>query len=188
MSFWTLSNNELAKGDEASSHVASFKVIPDGTCAVAMIKEFVNDKDKQGNPFLKAVYKLADGEFKNREVIHKIKCFDSKASIADRSINMLKRIYDLTGQKPTHNDAPKDSDLLVFKGKILGVKIAEWNMVNNDGTMSEGNYISEVHPAAGFECVTGVNSEVVGRPSHLETAFSRNAVSGLPNDSSDIPF
>lgn len=188
MSFWTLSNNELAKGDEASSHVASFKVIPDGTCAVAIIKEFVNDKDKQGNPFLKAVYKLVDGEFKNREVIHKIKCFDPKATIADRAINMLKRIYDLTGQKPSHNEAPKDSDLLVFKGKIIGIKISEWNMVNNDGTISEGNYISETHLADKFECVTGVKNEVIGKPNHVETAFSRNPATGLPLDNSDIPF
>lgn len=185
MSFWTLSNNEQAKGDEASSHVASFKVIPDGTLAIGKIKEFILDKDKQGNPFYKVVYKLIEGDFKNREVIHKIKCFDSKTTIADRSINMLKRLYDLTGLKPSHDQAPQDGDLLQFKGKDLGIKISEWSMINPDGVLSEGNFVSEIHAPAGFVCLTGVKIESIGHP--VDSALSRNSrVSTPPTD--EIPF
>lgn len=187
MSFWTLSTNEQAKGDEASSHVSSFKIIPDGTMATGKIKEFVADKNKEGQPFYKCVYKLIDGDFKNREVIHKIKCFDSKATIADRAINMMKRLYDLAGLKPSHSEAPKDSDLAHFKGKDIGIKISEWSMVNSDGVLSEGNYVSEIHASIGFECSTGVKIETIGHP--IESALSRNSrLSSPPLDNQDILF
>lgn len=189
MAFWTLTDGSIPKGDEASSHVGSFVTIPDGTTAIGMIKEFVLDKDKNGTPLYKVTYKLMEGDFKGREVIQKVKCFDVKTTIVDRSINMMKRLYDLCKLSPTHNDAPQDKDLLAFKGKLLGIKIAEWNMVNNDGVMSEGNYISEVHDAKGFESTTGIKMETISTPtSSVESAFSRNPK--VQNDSltDDIPY
>ena len=187
MSFWNLSTGASPDGSESSSHTSSFKVIPDGTMAIGKIKEFVLDKTKDGAPFYKVVYKLIDGDFKNREVIHKIKCFDSKDTIADRALNMLKRLYDLAGLNPSHSEAPTDMDLAYFKGKDIGIKIAEWNMVNADGVLSEGNYISEAHSPVGFECSTGIKNETVGHP--VESALSRNSrVSKPAIDNSDIPF
>lgn len=187
MSFWSLSTGASPDGSESSSHTSSFKVIPDGTLSIGKIKEFVIDKNKEGQPFYKCVYKLTDGDFKNREVIHKIKCFDSKATIADRAINMMKRLYDLSGLKPSHSEAPTDSDLAQFKGKDIGIKIAEWNMVNPDGTFSEGNYVSGIFSPVGFECSTGVKMETVGHP--IDSALSRNSrISTPPIDNSDIPF
>src|ERR1035437_7376914 len=106
MSFWTLSTTLQGTGDESSSNMSSFKIIPDNTMAIAKIKEFVLDKNKEGQSHYKVVYKLTAGDFKNREVTQKIKCFDTKTSISDRAINMMQRLYNLTGLKPTHSEAP----------------------------------------------------------------------------------
>jgi hypothetical protein len=60
-------------------------------------------------------------------------------------------------------------------------------MVRADGTLAEGNYISEVHPATDFKTVTGVKIEVSKSP--VDSAFSRQAaVSSQSVSDDDIPF
>lgn len=187
MSFWQLSSGDAPKGDAESSHLGNFGLIPDGTQAPAMIKDFLLD-DSGKNSVYTIHWKIVDGEFKSRVVFHKIKCFDPKDSIRDRSLNMLKRIYDLLGQKPTHSDMPTTNDLAPMKGQILGIKIGEWHQNGDDGVYREGNHITEVHKAdSAFETITGIKNETVGHP--VESALSRNSrVSTPPLDNSDIPF
>ena len=172
MSFWTLSTNEAPKGDAESSHVKPMTIIPDGTQAPAQIKEFVLAEPSQsyGKPCYEVHFKICQGDYKNREVRLKIKCFDDKATIADRGLNLLKRIYDLTGHKPTHADAPANHDLAPMIGKIIGIKVAEFIGTNSKtGEPTNGNYVSEIHKAdKDFETMTGIKLEL---PLPLESAF-----------------
>jgi hypothetical protein len=192
MSFWNLSDNTTAKGDAESSHVKPMSVIPDGTTAPAQIKEFflAEPNHSYGKPCYEVHFKIAQGDFKNREVRLKIKCFDDKPTISDRGINMLKRIYDLCGHKPTHSEQPNNSDLAPMIGKIIGIKIAEFVGVNQKtGEPMNGNYVSEIHKAdKDFETMTGVKLEVT--VSAVESAFSRNPRQSKPDNDlgEDVPF
>jgi hypothetical protein len=192
MSFWNLSDNTLAKGDAESSHVKPMSVIPDGTQAPAQIKEFIlaDPNQSYGKQCYEVHFKIAQGDFKNREVRLKIKCFDDKPTISDRGINMLKRVYDLCGHKPSHNEMPTNPDLAPMIGKIIGIKIAEFIGINSKtGEPTNGNYVSEIHKAdSTFETMTGKKLEVTSYSSGVESAFSRNPK--VQNDSltDDVPF
>lgn len=179
--FWELSTGEKPTGSAESAHLGSFKIIPDGSTATALIKDFIYDEKAN---LYNLNWSISAGEFKGRVIFQKIKCFDAKESIRDRSLNMLKRIYDLTSHKPTHGDAPTTQDLAPMKGKILGIKIGEWSMIKDDGSLSEGNNVQEVHAVdESFKVETGVKLESHGFPG----ALSRNSrVAEVPNDS--IPF
>jgi len=186
MSFWSLSDGSTPKGDAESSHVGSFAQIPDGTQAPAIIKDFILDQTDKGS-WYKISWQIVEGDFKGRVVFQKIKCFEPKKETADRALNMLKRIYDLTQHKPTHGDAPSTSDLMPMKGKVLGIKISEWSMSQADGSFSQGNYVSEVHPISGFETVVGTPMVVTSVP--IKVGASKiDSVTGLPFDDSGIPF
>lgn len=185
-SFWELSNGQKPTGDASAAHTASFGIIPDGTQAPAIIKDFVLDESGK-LPVFKITWRITDGDFKNRLVFQKIQAFDEKESKKDKAIEMMMRVYKLCDHKPTHANTPTNSDLSPMQGKTLGIKIQEWSMVRSDGTLSEGNWVSEVHKVdAEFQTVTGVKSVQTGRPSTVESAFSRNA--SLPVDDTDIPF
>jgi len=189
MSFWSLSTGEAPTGTAEASFVSDFSIIPDGTTAPAQIKEFKLEDSNQSYPsaFYEITYKVTDGQFKGREVRQKIKCFDAKPNIADRSLNMLKRVYDLTSHKPAHVEAPSTADLRPMVGRIVGIKIREFIGTKQDGTPSNGNYVSEVNKFdKDFEVVVGSKLEVP--PTAISSALTRNAVAGLPNDGSDIPF
>ena len=116
----------------------------------------------------------------------KIRAFDSDPKKRHKALNMMKYLFNLYQLALSHGNEPTDDDLKVFVGKHAGIKIQEWSMPKNDGPgFMEGNFVSEVHTAANFQCVTGVKAEVVHN--NLETAFSRNA---QPKDviEDDIPF
>jgi hypothetical protein len=185
--FWSLSNGEKPNGSAESSHVSDFSVIPDGTTAHAAIKDFVLvETSHAGTPLYEVTYRITEGDYKNREVRQKIKCFDPKPNIADRALNMLKRMYDLCSHKQSHTDAPNTQDLKPMVGKVLGIKISEFIGVKQDGTPSNGNYISEVHAAdKDFQVANGTKLEVYISP--VDSALSRNAGADyIPKD--DIPF
>ncbi len=181
MNFWSLTTGEMATGSADSSHIGNFKIIPDGTTAHASIKEFVLD-DKENMYIL--TWLINDGEFKGRNINHKIKCFDSKDSIRDRAVNMMLRIFNICGYKPTSLSPPSNIELSQLRGKVLGIKIGEWSQIKEDGSLAEGNHIQEVHPVdESFIVQTGVKLEATGVPS----ALTRNSrVVAVPEDS--IPF
>ncbi len=95
--------------------------------------------------------------------------------------------------KPTHADAPTNDDLRALNGKIMGIKIREYATPKSDGTgMLSGNFVSEVHPVAGFEIAMGEKMEIVESypaSTGLDSALTRNA-KGLPSNElqDDIPF
>lgn len=189
MNFWQLSTGVAPSGTAEASHAGSFGVIPEGTQAPAQIKEMVlmEPTNSYHYKFYEVIFKLSSGEFKGREVRMKIKCFDDKTSIADRGKNLLKRFYDLCNHLPSHDGAPTTQDLYPMIGKVLGIKISEFVVNKPDGSISNGNYVSEIHKAdKDFETLTGVKLDVP--VSAIDTAFSRNEKRALPNDSSDIPF
>jgi hypothetical protein len=184
MSFWQLSSGELPSGTAEASHTGDFRVIPDNTQAPAQITEFMLIESPKR--FYEASFKITYGEFKDRIVRLKIKCFDEKPNIKDRGINMLKRVYDLCGHKPTHNNIPTTQDLHPMIGKVLGIKIKEFIGTKEDGSPSNGNYVSEIHKAdKEFETLTGIKLDVYVSP--VPSALTRNQPTGaLPDDG--IPF
>ncbi len=179
MSFW---NSELGalsgKAEDAFTRV--FSVIPDGTMAIAKIKSFHHKDD-----VFEIDWELTAGDFKGQHVFQKIRAFDKDPKKRHKALNMLKYLFSLYQLALSHGNEPTDDDLKVFVGKHAGIKIQEWSMPKNDGGIMEGNFVSEVHAAANFQCVTGIKAEVVHN--HLETAFSRNA---QPKDviEDDLPF
>ena len=178
--FWQSDIGELSgKAEDAFTRI--FSIIPDGTMAIAKINYF-----KLTDPQYTIDWLVTDGEFKGQHVFQKIKAFDEDSKKRHKALNMMKYLYDLFKLKPKHGDAPSDDDLKEFIGKHAGLKIQEWSMPKNDGPgFIEGNFVSEVHAAANFHCVTGIKSEVVHN--NLDSAFSRNAkVKDVLED--DLPF
>ena len=186
--FWKLSSGEKPSGTAEASHVADFSVIPDGTMALAQIKEFalMEPNNSYHHQFYEIVFKISSELFKGREVRMKIKCFDDKTNVKDRGVNLMKRVYDLCGVKPAHSNAPTTQDLYPFVSKVLGIKISEFIGTKQDGSPSNGNYVSEVHKADhDFVCAIGAKLEV---PVAIESAFSRNPTGKSPELDGDIPF
>lgn len=194
MSFWInpLNNGKKITGSEDDSFAPSgFTIIPDGTRSLAMIKEFAVKSFNDDN-FYQIVWKIVDGEFKGHEVRQKIAAFDASPQKKARALNMLMRVFMLSNEKPTHNNAPDDADLRPMHGKVHGIVINEWSMTRADGSIQEGNWVSQVHDSSGFEEAIGVRSTKEPVRSIVDSAFSRNEPikPNLNGDflSDDIPF
>jgi hypothetical protein len=196
MAFWdSRIEGQVISGDLKDAILPDFELIPNNTTAPAQIKSFelvskkVNDKDVDQ---YEIVWKLMSGDFKGREVTQKIKAFDDKDTIAQRALNMLKLIYTLCAHIPKHSNVPSNEDHRSMVGKILGIKIGEWNMPRTNlkpdqSPFLTGNNVTEVHPVnADFKTETGVKRELPKvTTSAVESAFSRNppAVDNL-----DVPW
>lgn len=180
MSFWQSELGALSgKAEDAFTRI--FSIIPNNTTAIAKIESF-----KCQDGLYQINWTITDGEFKGQHVFQKIRANDQDANKRHKALNMMMYLYGLYKLKPTHNEAPTEEDLKVFVGKFGGIKIQEWSMPRNDAPgMIEGNFVSEVHPAANFKCETGIKNEVVHNP--MESAFSRNT--GIQNPVvDDLPF
>ena len=191
--FWVSKSGAPITGTPEASFVKDFSLIPEGTKAIAKIKSFEiiekNSEYRGLEKYMQITYKLTSGEFTGREVTQKIKPFDGEPKAIDRNLNMLRLVMDLCGFKPTHNGEPTNQELMMMNNKIVGIVIREWSLMKKDGSGTmEGNYVSEVHPAAGFETETGVKIEHVHvMPS--DSALSRNAKSrSEPDINDDLPF
>lgn len=185
MSFWQSELGEIS-GKAEDAFTRMFKIIPDGTMALARIEKFslVNANDKQ---FYNINWVLTGGDYKGANVFQKIHAFDSDPKKRHKALNMLKYIYDMFHVKPSSANAPQDADLMVFKGKFAGIKIQEWSNIAPDGRLMEGNFVSEVHEAQGFKCETGVKLDAQPMQSGVDSAFSRNPKGSQPVED-DIPF
>ena len=185
--FWVSELGELS-GTAEAAFIKSFSLIPDGTMALAKIKEFKNDSFGS-DKFYKIEWVLMDGDFKGQHVFQKIKTYDEKPKIKHQALNMMMLIYKMFDVKPRDANPPTDHDLRAFYDKIAGIKIQE-TKPNDEG--KQYNYVSEIHPQDGFKSVTGsrkivspVVSHIPGNP--LDTAFSRNP-KVTDFDSDDLPF
>lgn len=150
MSFWKNSEGSVVIGDTQLAFAPEINnvIIPNGTKALAVIKKF--DLIEKFNPqfydapFYEVTYQLKDGEYKDQEVKQKIKCFDRKSKTKDRALEMMMLLFKIGGVQPTQQ-SPTVFDLLPFVGKVIGIKIREWQKNGK-----EGNFVSECHPATGF--------------------------------------
>lgn len=185
MSFW---DSELGKisGDAEAAYAKTFTNIPDCTMAVARIQSFTN-ASYMGNDYLQIQWVLTEGEFAGRHVFHKLYVFDQEPKKRHRFLNLLKLIYQLFNVVPTDNNAPTDQFLRQFENKIAGIKIQLTEP--NKETGKQYNWVSEVHSAKGFDCVTGYSPKEI-RPA--ESAFDRDRIrrKAAENEFSedDIPF
>ena len=190
--FWNAPTGNKITGTPDKAFLQDFTTIPDGTMALASIKSFMiidapETQYKAAQKYIEVVYKLIDGDFKNRQVTQKIKPFDGKPESVERNLNMLLLVMNLCGFKPTHNNEPSNDELASMNGKVVGVKILEWSMPKNDGSgIMEGNFVGEVYASTGFVCETGIKMEVVHAP--VQTAFDRNPRGGVDVLEDDIPF
>jgi hypothetical protein len=190
--FWQSGSGKAITGKPEDAFLQDFGVIPEGSCAEALIKSFAlvekeNKFSNKNDRFYEVKWKLCSGDFKGREVSQKIKCFDGKPEQIDRALNMMRLIMQLCDFKPTHNEAPQDLELVPMLNKVLSIKIGEWSMPKNDGGMIEGNFIREVHASGAIQTETGIKAVVERKPtSSVESAFSRNAA--MPELEADLPF
>ncbi len=194
MNFWESKSGMPITGSKDLAYLKDFENIPNNTMALAKIESFklheeIRQFDGMEIKEYRIVWKLTDGEFKNREVIQKIKPFDANSASADRALNMMKLVMDLCKYVPTHSLAPTDQDLLLMKGQELGIKIGEWKMPKQDGSgFMTGNNVKEVHAKSGFECATGESLKEEKR-SPPESALTRNKRGVDTSDlNDDIPF
>lgn len=192
MSFWLSGLGVMPTGLPQDSFVSDFSIIPEGTQASSVIKQFcLIEKHNQytGNTdkFYQVTFKLSDGDYKNREVTLKIKCFSGKPEQIQRNLSLLKLLLGLCEFQPTHADAPTDQDLMITIGKSVCVKIGEYSLNRDDGTVMEGNFVREVHKLNSIKTETGVK-KVAQQPtgSGLESALNRN--SGIAKENDDLPF
>jgi len=191
MSFWESKSGQPITGSPDAAFVKDFEIIPNNTMALAKIKSFevVEEQNQYKGPqkYIKVIYKITDGDFINREVIQKIKPFDGEPKQIDRNLNMLRLIMELCSYKPEHSNEPTNADLMRMNGKALGIKIREWSMPKKEGGLMEGNFVSEVHPPAGFVSQTGVRSERV-YSSPVDSALNRNSQARVDSLEEDLPF
>jgi hypothetical protein len=182
--FWESEIGEISGTvDEAFSK--TYSQIPDSTTAISRIEGFEN-KEYMGTQYLQIQWVLTEGEFAGRHVFQKLHVFDHDAKKRHRFLNLLKLIYGLFNIKPLDAEPPSDQFLMRFKDKVAGIKI-QLTEPNKD-TGKQYNWVSEVAPAKGFECVTGY-SPAPQRKVPEGSAFSRNPKGNeYLDDDSDIPF
>jgi hypothetical protein len=187
--FWSSGTGKMPTGKPEDAFVQSFTIIPEGTCAEALIKSFTlvekeNKYSDRPDKFYQIVWKLCSGDFANREVTQKIKCFDGKPEQIDRALNMLKLIMQICDFKPTHAGAPQDMELIFMSNKILSIKIGEWSMPKKD---MEGNHVREVWKSGELPTETGIKTVVTHKPT--DSALQRNAMPDLyDKQMEDLPF
>jgi len=188
MGFWKSELGQLS-GEAADAFTQTIKIIPDGTMAISKIAKFTL-QENYGKKYYEIEWELCDGEFKGRRVFQKIHAFDQDSKKQHKALNMMLLLYKTFNLKPTSSEAPSDQDLLIFNGKIAGIKIQEWSMQRDDGTMAEGNWVSEVHLPQGFKSETGIKAEVVHSHISVDSALGRNP--RVKNENldldDDVPF
>ena len=154
MSYFRLSNGDIATGKKESAFLSDFGIIPNGTLALAAI-ERVEEKTFQDEVLLQISWRLMNAPFANRIVTQKLKVGSANAATADRAKEMLLLIFETC--RVTMQDmhqGPNSNDFMALQSKICGILIREWQM---DG--KEGNFVAEVHPSFGFLEAVGMKLE-----------------------------
>ena len=188
MSFYQSLTGKPIDGLPENTFAAVFELIPNGTQVPAMIKSFELKQPAEFDAHYQVVWKIVDGEFKGREVRQSIKAFDGNPDKKDRALNMMVRLFKLCEYMPSHQNAPTNQDLFPCLNKVFGIKIQEWSMVRPDGSVSEGNWVSEVHKADGeFATVTGIKVVKPSKNLGVESALTRNNGTRTMLDD-DLPF
>ena len=187
--FWDSELGDIS-GKPEDAYTRTFAIVPDGTMALAKIVkcEVINKNDFH---YINIQWELAAGDFKGQHIFQRIKCFDNNPKVRHKALNMLKLIYTMFHVKPSHAGAPENKDLAVFAGKHAGLKIQEWSMPKQDGSMGHGNFVSEVWDSKDFVSVTGKHKDFAPiAPKHygVKSALTRNSAVGMHELNDDIPF
>lgn len=192
MSFWNVQGQTITGKPEDAFVVDLGQIVPNNTTAPAQIKTIclVEKENKYQNTtekYYEFTWKLMAGEYKSCEVTQKIKCFTGEPAQRARALNMLKLLMDLCGYKPPHANELAAHEMIPMQGKVLGIKVREWQIEKNDGSgFLEGNFVSEVHPITDdFITQTGIKL----KPKTLTIQKSFDMQPDVPNIAeSDIPF
>lgn len=189
--FWLSGTGVMPTGLPQDSFVGDFSVIPEGTQAKAKIADFVliekeNKYTGSFDKYYQVTFKLEDGDFKNREVSLKIRCFSGDSNKIQRNLSFLKLVLQLCNYQPVNNDAPTNESLRVCVGKLVSIKIGEYSITKDDGTTSDGNFVREVHAVDGLTTETGVKKY----RTPVESALTRNADRQRAKQANDedVPF
>lgn len=192
--FWQSGTGAAPTGEASKAFLPDYTTIPNNTAACAQIKlfEVVEMTSKAGNAlkFIKITWKIANGDFKSREVQQTIWPFSGEPEQIDRALNMLMLIMKLCDFKPSHDGEPTNDDLMKMHGKVCGIKIREKMTPKKDGSgFFETNFVAEVYPAKDFVVETGVKLEAPAPKPVADSAFARNprTTSNEFNDD-EIPF
>jgi hypothetical protein len=160
-------------------------VLPNGTRATAKVVKAFNQTGRFGDT-VQIEWELTGGDYKSHHLFQKLYIFDGDPNRATKARNMLKLIMDLFHVK--HDNAPPPDLLLVqMTGKYAGLKITEWQMQREDGSVGHGNSIAEVHPCEGFACETGTYREFKQQKG-VESALTRNVSGQTVGLDDDVPF
>lgn len=176
-------------GDASDAFAKGFvEVLPNGTKAQAKIVNCKNESFKFGDG-VQIEWELLDGEFKGQHVFQKLYTHDANEDRANKARNMLKLLFTLFQIKPKDNNAPDNVLLGNLVSKCAGLKINEWSMEYEDGTIGHGNTVAEVHPIAEFVSVIGKYREFTFKTKGVSSALTRNPRVGLEAQlDDDIPF
>lgn len=192
--FWKSGTGKKINGTADEAFLGDFRIIPDGTVADAMIKKFViiektNDYTGVVDKYFEIIWKLTSGDFKSREVSQKIKTFSGKPEAIDRNLNMLMLVMKLCDFKLTHSNVPVNEELAAMVGKTFTIKIREWHMPKSDGSMMDGNHVSEVHALESLPTETGILLPPTKSSSNRsDSALTRNPRVNEDDLNDDIPF
>lgn len=166
MSFFTARTpgNEIT-GEPDKSFTKEFDLIPNNTTSIAAIHDFklverVARHSGQQERFYEITWRIKSEAFYGQQVSQKIKCFEGTPEQIDRNLNMLLRIFQIAEYVYHNADAPSNHVLKMMIGKVMGIKIREWQMPNGKGGVSQGNFVSEVHSTKNFLVEIGVKLEV----------------------------
>lgn len=185
MSFW---DNVQGTPDQAFAKVF-VDIIPHNTQALATVVKAENSKTSFSD-CVQIDWKIISGEFDGQHVFQKLYIYDDKPEKALKAKSMLKLILDLFHVKLLDDNPPSNQLLAQLLGKSAGLKITEWQMPRDDGSMGHGNNIAEVHPIEGFKSESGTYREFKHKTkSGVESALTRNSRTGIENElNDDIPF
>lgn len=140
MSFWTLSNNEEAKGGDFESAGGNFEPIPDGTKVIASVEE-VALNNYEGEDYFNVKWRVLEGEFINRIIFQKLKVFSNDSKVRDKAITVLASIDSnaggklmAAGKEPTEMSM---ASALLNKPMILLLRVWETDADNTGKTKKE---------------------------------------------------
>ena len=159
--FWGKAGEEITGRPEDAFTPEFDEIIPDGTTAPAelVLVELIdrlNQYKSEPEKFYQITWSIVSGEFKGRQVTQKIKCFFGKPAQIAKALNMLMLIMKLCNYKPPHSNEPTAAELMSMRGKILGIKICEYQLDVGDKILT-GNWVREAHAVTdAFITQTGV--------------------------------
>lgn len=145
MGFFTLSDGNIATGNEDKAHFQGFRVIPDGSKVLATITEISKKEGRKAN-YYEIIWTVSEGQYKGSRVRQSIFPWASDEKASDRAKEMFFRVHRCCGVLPPENE-PTSYELSLLINKKCGIKVSEAQYEDNKGVWREKNELVEVHQA-----------------------------------------